>query len=59
MADTAYYSPGLLKVLKEQLKDSEALHKMMNPMCGACLAERGREILENGWSWERQGELRG
>lgn len=41
-----YYVPELLDVLRQNLQMSpETWHKVMNPMCGTCMAERGRSII--------------
>lgn len=39
-----WYSPKFLKTLEKQFEavSPETWHKVMNPTCGACLAERGR-----------------
>lgn len=49
-----YYSKELVELLHKQFENMslELWHKIMNPMCGTCLAERGRYIIENGFKRE-------
>lgn len=54
MSETVYYSKEILDLLHKQLEDisPEIWHKMMNPMCGHCLAERGRALIEGRIPWQ-------
>ena len=48
-----YYDKKVLAVLFEQLNSMSAstLHKIMNPMCGQCLAEKGKALVEGSIPW--------
>jgi len=50
--EAIYYSKELLEILHRQFDDlsPEFWHKVMKPMCGTCLAQRGRDLIENGFS---------
>lgn len=41
-----YYAPGTLEILKRHLESvgASTWHKIMNPLCGECLIERGRAL---------------
>ena len=43
---SVYFSPESLRALKANTYMSpETLHKINNPFCGVCMAERGRAFL--------------
>lgn len=44
---TVFFTPEVLEVLKRNVSPSdETLHKIMNPMCGRCMLERGQRIID-------------
>lgn len=46
MSNPNYYDPATLEVLKMQLYASpEMWHKIMNPFCGKCMIERGKQAI--------------
>lgn len=49
-----YYSKEIIDLLKTQLDtvSPETWHKIMNPLCGVCMAERGRALIEGRVSWK-------
>jgi len=49
-----YYSKEMLAVLQEQMDaiSPETWHRIMNPMCGHCLAERGKALIEGRIPWK-------
>lgn len=42
-----YYSKETLDILKTMIPSAETLHKIMNPLCGICMAKRGRLWLQS------------
>lgn len=53
-----FYDEKTVEVLKRNLEMSDKTwHKVMNPMCGACMLERGHWVLEP-WKEEMGGGIR-
>lgn len=44
--EIVWYTPEALAGLEACLPSSETMHKIMNPYCGRCMAERGRQVLK-------------
>ena len=51
-SDQIYYDKEAIEKLKESFQLSPStLHKMLNPMCGQCLAEKGKALVEGRIPW--------
>lgn len=49
-----FFTPEFIEVLRQNLRMAEETwHKVMNPLCGACMAERGKAALERAASVEQ------
>ena len=48
-----YYSKEILELLHKQFDNIslETWHRILNPMCGQCLYERGKALVEGRASW--------
>jgi hypothetical protein len=48
-----WYDPKIIDMLQAQLDaiSPETWHMIMNPMCGQCLAERGKALIEGRIPW--------
>ena len=42
-----WFTPEIIEIAKKNLPSPETMHKIMNPMCGTCMAERGRRWLQS------------
>lgn len=54
MADKIiYYSKEFIDALKKQMEEisPSTWHKMMYPMCGQCMAEKGKALVEGRIPW--------
>jgi hypothetical protein len=53
--ETIYYSKEMIDLLHKQFDSisPETWHRMMNPMCGICMAERGKALIEGRIPWQR------
>lgn len=45
-SEIVWYTPETIALLKAYLPSPETMHKIMNPYCGQCMAERGRQVLK-------------